>query len=83
MSETIKLKYKVKLLYKGKEHDLQELFEYLSEEIYKKDNIIKEVREYIEEHKNNLLNTFDEDVVFGEVIKPILEILDKVGKDNE
>ena len=49
-------------------------------EIERLNNIIKEVREYIEERYNGevLTHTFDKDNV-GE----LLEILDKVGNDNE
>ena len=54
-------------------------------EIISLTNIIKEVREYIKEHKRNVYDTFGEAIVFGEMdgIKEILEILDKVGKNNE
>ena len=47
--------------------------------IKQKDNIIKEVREYIENNSVFLEN--DEYEVFNK--KDILEILDKVGEDNE
>lgn len=58
-------------------YDLDYEYQMIAKELQQKENIIKEVREYIEEHKNNLLNTFDEDIVFGDAVKPILEILDK------
>jgi len=75
MSETVKLEYKVKVLYKEKEYDLQELFDYLIEEIDKKENIIKEVREKIENdfHCKNQ----DEQVKYD---NELLEILDKENK---
>lgn len=52
-------------------------------------NIIKEVREYINAHKQKTIDNYEDEVEDYEIelweneINDILEILDKEGKDNE
>lgn len=68
--------------YKNKEYEVRDLINYLCNEIEKRDNIIKEVREYI---MSELISEWDiknDGYVSGsdlpvDAITPILEILDK------
>lgn len=60
---------------------INELEDEKSKEIERLKDIIKEVREYIEEHTENIdRGRYYEDYV---ETYPILEILDKVGDSNE
>ena len=59
------------------EIELIDYVEELKDQLQQKENIIKEVREYIE---NKLWNYFDERNIYLKVRDEFLEILDKEGK---
>ena len=75
MKETIELH--TVGIFRGKEYEMQELFNGLLEENQRLNNIIKEVREYIEKTSDNEYSYGDYEIHY-EVKKELLEILDKV-----
>ena len=62
--------------------ELHEVHKHFLKLLDSKDNIIKEVREYIEKASDNEYSYGDYEIHY-EVKKELLEILDKVGDDKE